>query len=95
MRKVAEVLESAFSIADGLREATLEEIRIGFRPKSLDGLPILGKVPGQDNLYLATGHGPAGLSLGAHSGALVANLVLGHDLDVDLTPYLPERFATL
>jgi D-amino-acid dehydrogenase len=90
---VAEVLESAFSIADGLRAATLEEIRIGFRPKSVDGLPILGKVPGQDNLYLATGHGPAGLSLGAHSGALVADLVLGKDVDVDLSPYRPDRFS--
>jgi D-amino-acid dehydrogenase len=89
---VHQVLESAFSIADGLRVATLEEVRIGFRPVSIDGLPILGKVPRQDNLYLATGHGPAGLSLGAHSGTLVANLILGNDLDVDLTPYHPDRF---
>jgi D-amino-acid dehydrogenase len=89
---VHEVLESAFTLASGLRTATLEEVRIGFRPKSPDGLPILGRVPGQDHLYLATGHGPAGLSLGAHAGALVADLVLGKDFPIDLTAYRPERF---
>jgi D-amino-acid dehydrogenase len=90
---VAEVLESGFSIASGLRSATLEEVRIGFRPKSVDGLPILGKVPGQERLYLATGHGPAGLSLGAHSGAMVADLILGNEISFDLEPYSPTRFS--
>lgn len=89
---VYEVLDDAFALADGLRTATLEEVRIGFRPKSPDGLPILGQVPGQDRLYLATGHGPAGLSLGAHAGAMVADLVLGKNVPLDLTPYRPDRF---
>jgi D-amino-acid dehydrogenase len=90
---VHQVLESAFSIAAGLRIATLEEVRIGFRPKSLDGLPILGPVPGHDNVHLATGHGPAGLSLGAHSGALVADFILGNEVQMDLSPYSASRFV--
>jgi D-amino-acid dehydrogenase len=89
---VHDVLDAAFAIAGGLRSATLEEVRIGFRPKSPDGLPVLGQLPGLERLYLATGHGPAGLSLGTHSGAMVADLVLGNDPQVDLTPYRPDRF---
>lgn len=89
---VHQVLESAFSIAEGLRNATLEEVRIGFRPKSVDGLPTLGPVPGQERLFIATGHGPAGLSLGAHSGAMIADLILGKEISIDLEPYSPGRF---
>jgi D-amino-acid dehydrogenase len=90
---VSEVLESAFSVASGLRAATLDEVRIGFRPKSPDDLPVLGRVPGQQHLFVATGHGPAGLSLGAHSGAVVADLVLGNDASIDLAPYSLARFG--
>ncbi len=90
---VHEVLDAAFALANGLRSATLEDVRIGFRPKSPDGLPILGQVPGQERLFLATGHGPAGLSLGAHSGAMVADLILGNNVAIDLSPYRPDRFT--
>ncbi|TVR68879.1 MAG: FAD-binding oxidoreductase [Sphaerobacteraceae bacterium] len=91
---VHEVLGAAFSVADGLRAATLSEVRIGFRPMSPDNLPILGAIPGHDRLFIATGHGPAGLSLGAHSGAMVADMVLGNEVDLDVSAYLPGRFMT-
>ncbi len=89
---VREALGEALRVAPGLATATLREIRVGLRPASPDGMPILGRAPGLDNVYLATGHGPSGLQLGPYSGAAVADLVLGVPVDLDLRPYSPDRF---
>jgi D-amino-acid dehydrogenase len=92
---VRDVLDAAFSVADGLRTASLDEVRIGFRPMSPDNLPILGPIIGQDGLFIATGHGPAGLSLGAHTGAIIADMIQGNNIQIDLEPYSPDRFASV
>lgn len=86
----AEVLANALAVAPGLASATLLETRVGFRPASPDGGPILGKL--DENLYVATGFGPSGLTLAPYAGKLVADLVLGREPDFDLTPYRPDRF---
>ena len=90
---VHEVLGEALRVAPGLATATLAEIRIGLRPTSPDGLPVLGHVPGYDNIFVATGHGPSGLQLGPHSGATVARMAQGHAADLDLSAFAAERFA--
>ncbi len=97
---VREALDEALRVAPGLADATLQEVRIGLRPASPDGLPLLGRIPGSERLYVATGHGASGLQLGPYSGALVADLALGQSsapdlgVDVDLTPFAPGRFAS-
>ena len=35
----------------------------GWRPMSCDGLPMIGKVPAYNNVWLATGHSMLGLSM--------------------------------
>ncbi|MGH2532167.1 MAG: NAD(P)/FAD-dependent oxidoreductase [Thermomicrobiales bacterium] len=89
-----EVLSEALRVAPGLAGATIAEWRVGLRPYSAaDQLPILGRAPGYDNLYLATGHGPSGLQLGPVSGAIVADLIAGRGSRIDLTPYAADRFG--
>lgn len=90
---VHEALGEALRVAPGLGVATLQEVRIGFRPASPDQLPILGKAAGLENIYVATGHGPSGLQLGPYSGAVVADLALGRQPSIDLSAFVPERFA--
>lgn len=95
---VHEALEEALRVAPGLGDATLDEVRVGLRPASPDGLPLLGRIPGRERLYIATGHGASGLQLGPYSGALVADLALGHlgqssVPDLDLAPFALDRFA--
>jgi D-amino-acid dehydrogenase len=89
---VAEVLTEALRMSPGLGAGTVAELRIGFRPASPDHLPVLGLAPGYRNVYLAAGHGPSGLMLGPHSGALVADLILNRPHPLDLRPYAAERF---
>jgi glycine/D-amino acid oxidase-like deaminating enzyme len=47
------------------------------RPLSLDGRPLVGRVPGTSGLWVAAGHGPWGISTGPASGRLLADLIDG------------------
>ena len=57
--------------------ARLGASRACARPLSFDGRPLIGRVPGFDDLWIAAGHGPWGISTGPASGRLLADLVLG------------------
>lgn len=91
-RGVREALGEALRVAPGLATATLHEVRIGLRPTSTDGLPIMGQLPGLDNAYIATGHGASGLTLGPYSGSAVADLAVGKSIAIDLAPFAATRF---
>jgi D-amino-acid dehydrogenase len=89
---VLEVLTEALRVAPGLAEAQICEIRVGLRPTSRDGLPILGPVPGIPNLLLATGHGSSGLQLGPYSGKVVAGMIGGGEAETEIGPFSVTRF---
>lgn len=86
---VGGLLAGAAELAPGLREAELLETRIGFRPVTSDGRPLLG--PLANGLIVATGHGPEGLTAGPWSGLAVALLALGQPPVTDLAPFDPAR----
>lgn len=65
----------------------------GFRPVSGDGMPYIGKVPGRDNLVVASGHGQLGISLGAATGLLACELLEGRKTSVDISAFKVERFG--
>jgi D-amino-acid dehydrogenase len=88
---LAEVLTEALAVAPGLAGATHLETRIGFRPAGPDLLPLLGPVPGLAGLVLATGLGASGLMFGPLVGEIAADLALGVDPGLDLTPFDPLR----
>jgi D-amino-acid dehydrogenase len=89
---VREVLAEALRVAPGLSQAGLLEMRVGLRPLSADGLPLLGPVPHLPGAYLATGHGPSGLTLGPYSARLISDLVLDRAPDGDLALFEVDRF---
>ncbi len=70
------------------------ECRVGFRPASADGLPLVGAVPNRPDVLVATGHGADGLSWGPFTGQLVTDLVLGDPPSIDLSAFEPGRFST-
>jgi D-amino-acid dehydrogenase len=90
---VAEVLAEALRVAPGLAGAEIREIRVGLRPASRDGLPILGPVPAIAKLLLATGHGPIGLQLGPYSGKVVAGIIAHGAAETEIGRFSLARFA--
>jgi 4-methylaminobutanoate oxidase (formaldehyde-forming) len=57
-----------------------------------DGRPILGRVPGIDGMYVASGCCVGGLSLSPAAGRALADLILDGRSDPDLGPLSVERF---
>ena len=90
---VRDVLAEALRVAPGLAGAEIREIRVGLRPLTPDTLPVLGAVPGVGGVFLVTGHGPTGLTLGPYSGKIVAALMLGTMPETDLAPFSVARFG--
>jgi len=64
----------------------------GLRPASPDGLPLIGSLPGQENLFVATGHGMLGVTLAPATAALLTPLVLEGRSSPELEPFRPDRF---
>lgn len=93
---VHELLREALHLAPGLAGAALVQVRVGLRPTTPDGRPILGRVPGWENAWVAAGHGTEGLLLGPYSASVVARAALGRrDAEGRLAPeiFSPARFG--
>lgn len=92
-----DVLERAFSVAPGLRSRAILETRVGFRPTSVDGLPLVGPVA--EGVSVLTGLGSWGLTLGPLLGRRLADDLAGLDdgpqLDIGfLSPARPEAVGS-
>jgi D-amino-acid dehydrogenase len=70
---VHQLLRECLRTAPGLGAAELVDVRVGSRPVSADGTPLVGAVPGWSNAFVATGHGTEGLLLGPLSAAVLAD----------------------
>lgn len=64
----------------------------GWRPMTYDDVPIIGRAPGHEHLWLATGHGMLGVSMSTGTGQLVADLISGRAPAIDPACYRLERF---
>jgi D-amino-acid dehydrogenase len=65
----------------------------GWRPMSVDEVPIIGPSQRWKNLWLATAHGMLGVSMSAATGELVAAQMAGTPSAIDPAPYAPARFG--
>ena len=90
MRAIADSL--ARSTNGLIRDARLLECRVGMRPMSPDGLPLIGPWPGAERVLFATGHGANGLSWGPYTGKLVADMITGETPAIDIRPFAAGRF---
>jgi gamma-glutamylputrescine oxidase len=58
-----------------------------------DMLPLVGRVPGRDNVWVAAGYSGHGNVLGFACGELVADAILGDTLSSQLALFDPGRFS--
>ena len=63
----------------------------GMRPMTPDGTPIIGATPVK-GLWLNTGHGTLGWTMGPGSGRLIADLVSGKTADIDASELGLSRY---
>lgn len=82
-----EILDKALSVAPGLADGSIKDIRVGFRPFTPNFLPVFGEVPGFNGLLTANGLGASGLTVGPYLGFQLACLALGKPLELDSKDY--------
>jgi glycine/D-amino acid oxidase-like deaminating enzyme len=61
----------------GLRRAKVVGARACARPQSFDGRPLVGAMPGLEDLWVAAGHGPWGISTGPGTARIAVDALLG------------------
>ena len=63
-----------------------------YRPVTRDGLPLIGRLPGVEEAYVATGHSVWGILNAPATGEAMAELIAdGAARSVDLSPFDPGR----
>ena len=62
------------------------------RPITPDRLPLMGRAPALENVYVATGAGRSGILLGPAMGKTTADLVTTGESAIPLGPFDPRRF---
>lgn len=66
------------------------------RPTTPDGLPLIGRVPGVEGSYIATGHSVWGILNAPATGEAMAELILDNAArSTDLTAFDPGRLRAL
>jgi glycine/D-amino acid oxidase-like deaminating enzyme len=85
------LLRQAARFLPVLRDARIARMLLAWRSMPADRLPIVGPLPGLDNLYLAVTH--RGVTLAPVLGRLVADEIATGEPAWLLAPFRPGRFA--
>jgi glycine oxidase len=90
---VEQLLEVARRIAPNAGESWFRTVRVGLRPGTSDGLPVVGASARLPGLVYATGHYRSGILLTPLTALLVAGIVLDSADDPALSITAPSRFG--
>ena len=83
-------------LSPALAEAKVLARQACYRPVTQDGLPLIGRVPGVEGAYVATGHSVWGILNAPATGEAMAELIVdGAARTVDLSPFDPGRLCPL
>jgi D-amino-acid dehydrogenase len=93
-KRVAAIVRNALPYLRDWRPEEVELEWAGLRPYPSDGIPVLGPVPGRENVWAATGHGRMGITLGPPTGELLAEAILEGRRLPELEPFGIDRFAS-
>ena len=90
-RNAHATLQRLKNMLSGAHDIVLSDVRIGARPMPVDGLPIIGSLPGHPGGYIAVMH--SAVTLAPAAGRLVADEVIDAlDLE-ELQGVRPNRFV--
>ncbi|MGQ0627682.1 MAG: NAD(P)/FAD-dependent oxidoreductase [Phycisphaerales bacterium] len=92
-RIVEQMLRRCEQFMPGLAGLRHAQTWTGFRPASVDSLPLIGPYPAEPGLYIAAGHEGLGITTALSTGMLIGDHILGRSPTIDPRPYLPGRFA--
>lgn len=90
MARVEAIEESARALLSGADFSDKQDVWVGGRPVTVDGLPLIGATT-NPGIYVAGGHGMWGVTLGPLSGKLLAEQIATGTVPELLRPFDPLR----
>ena len=93
-KRVESIIESVPKYYKNIDIPFGDETKIwkGYRPCSPDGMPYIGRLKTLSNLFVGTGHGMMGLSLGAVTGKLLSQVITNQKYLMSIEPFRLDRF---
>ncbi|HEY1802617.1 MAG TPA: glycine oxidase ThiO [Terriglobales bacterium] len=88
---VQRLQQSAIEMVPALRGAKLHQAWAGLRPGTADALPILGETAAR-GYFVASGHYRDGILLAPITAKVMAQVICGEKLELDLSAFSPLRF---
>ena len=89
------IMENFLKMIPGMGDAELVQQTACLRPLSADGLPIVDRVTGWDNLYVATGAGRKGILWSTGMAQVLLDLIDRGDSEVSGAEHLRlDRFQS-
>ncbi|MET9835978.1 FAD-dependent oxidoreductase [Streptomyces sp. NPDC006385] len=92
------IVRSAHEFLPGFAAGARPHGWTGLRPMTPDGLPVIGPLPGKDNVLVASGHCMLGVTLAPVTAEIIAAQVKGGQGASGTTaaaaPFSPQRFAS-
>lgn len=90
--RVAAIRRAGDTYLPGWRGGGDEDVWVGMRPLTPDGLPLLGALPGFANAFVATGHAMLGVTLAPATAKAVAAIMTSDERSDTSTPFDPARY---
>ena len=85
------MLQRAQAYMPGLGSLSAVRTWTGFRAATPDKLPLIGPWPGDDSLFLATGHEGLGITTSLATARILVDQITGVQPRIPIEPYLPVR----
>jgi glycine oxidase len=77
---ISSILQNAQEISPAISNLPIVDTWAGLRPRSADGLPVLGPCGEIDGLFYATGHYRNGILLAPLTGELISEAIVSHSI---------------
>lgn len=85
------MLTRAAGFVPDLRAARALRSWIGFRPATPDKLPLIGRWPALDKVWIAAGHEGLGITMATGTADIIVAGIVGTGSPVDPGPFRPDR----
>ncbi len=92
---IAWLVDLLRSLAPTLADGVLVDTWAGLRPGTIDGEPIIGPIPGVNNVWAATGHFRSGALLAPSTAEVVADGLLSGVVDPSIAAFSAARFINV
>lgn len=88
------ILRAASQFLDVRETASIASKWAGMRPLTPDGLPVIGRLPGLENGFIASGHAMLGVTMAPVTAKLISDMISRSSIAYDTSPVDPSRFLS-